>query len=151
MPVGAGGCPAGTSQAGYGVVAGAPAPDETPLPDPSTGLSQTGRYIDQTTGDYTFTVDGRVQGMPTVYQLVLLAIENVKLSSLTEKGPNYRQVVTAILQDALADLVASQQVEIRSIVVIDLQPGQNPDATVAMLFWRDLTTGANGQPIPVKR
>ena len=150
MPVGAGLCPAGFSPAGYGVVEVAVAPNLVPLPDPQTGLSQTGRFVDQATGDYTFTADGRVQGMPTVYQLVLLAVERADVSSLTEKGPNYKQQVASILQDALSYLVTSKQVEIKRIVVLDRSPGQNPDATVAMVFWKDLTTGADGQPVPVQ-
>lgn len=150
MPVGAGRCRASAVPAGYGAIDVAPAPVLVPVPDPQTGLPQTGRFVDQTTGDYTFTVDGRVQGMPTVYQLVLLAIERADVSSLTEKGSNYKQQVATILQNALSALVVAKQVEIKRVVVIDRLPGTNPDATVAVVFWKDLTTGVDGQPVKVQ-
>lgn len=145
MPVGAGLAPAGTSLAGFGTVDQAPAPILVPLPDYRTGLPDTGRFINQQTGDYEFTADGRLQGMPTVYQLVLLAIERADFSTLQERGPNYVGVVQGIIQAALSYLVTSRQV---SILRIDVPPVA-PDAVIAVLYWIDLTTGEAGQPVPV--
>lgn len=147
MPVGAGGCPAGAVPAGYGSVDQAPAPVLVPLPDPITGLSDTGRAIApqnaaQGAGDYSFTPDGRLVGMPTVNQLVLLAIENLDLSSITEKGANYAARVTALIQGALAPIVAQKLLLVRSISVL---PTPNPDGSIAMVYWTDLTKGTPQQ------
>lgn len=155
MPLGSGRAPAGAHPAGYGVPDVAPVPNLTPLPDYRTGLSDGGRYIVQAVpgaakgGDYAFTLDGRLVGMPNVYQLVLLAIDNLDFSALVEKGPNYKQQVSTILQNALANVVAQKLVQITSIVLTVGGPNVNPDATIATVYWRDLTTGQNGQPVPV--
>lgn len=149
MPVGAGGCPAGASPAGYGVIDTAPAPNLTPLPDPTTGLSQGGRNIDPSTGDYTWSADGRLQGMPNVEQLVLLAIENADFSTLTEKGPSYVQQVKTIIENALAYVVVQKLVLITNIAVLSNLPNTNPDAAIALVYWIDLTTGEAATPTPV--
>lgn len=141
MPIGAGGCPAGSSPAGYGVIDTATAPNLVPLPDPRTGLSQGGRNIDQATKDYTFTSDGRLQGMPNVNQLVLIAIQNADFSTITEKGPNFAQQLRDVVQNALADLITRNLVKLTTVTVLDRQPGMNPDAGVAIAYWIDLTTG----------
>ena len=155
MPVGAGLCPAGTSCAGYGVIDVAPAPNFTPLPDPKTGLAQTGRYLNAPntqTGkgmDYSFSPDGRVQGMPSVYQMVLIAIENADFTQVQEKGPNYKTQLRTIVQNAVAYLVTSKQLQVKSIVVLANTPGQNPDSAIAILNWFDVTTGQNGEPVRI--
>ena len=150
MPVGAGLCPAGFSPAGYGLIDTAVAPGPTALPDPRTGVSDGGRYINQSTGDYVFTSDGRLLGMPNVYQLVLIALENtIDFSRLQEKGPNFPKVVRTIIQNALADLVTKKMIQIRKIVVQSGQPNMNPDATIAIVNWVDLTTGLAGEPVSV--
>jgi hypothetical protein len=138
MPIGAGLAPAGTSLAGFGVVDAAPIPNFLPLPDQRSGLSDSGRLINQTTGDYSFLPDGRLQGMPTVNQLVLLAIlNNIDLSTLTEKGPNFAKTLTALVQTALADLIQRKFILLTSVVVT--QPTQ--DSGLAVANWLDLTTG----------
>ena len=149
MPVGAGLCPAGTVPAGYGVIDTAPAPILIPLPDYRTGLSDGGRFISQTTGDYVFTADGRLQGMPNVYQLVLLAIANCDFSSVTEKGPNYKAGVTSSILTALAYLTTQKLIQVKRITVIDRLPNMNPDATIALVDWIDMTSGQSGPQIPV--
>lgn len=146
MPIGAGLFPAGFSPAGYGVIDAPPVPIVVPLPDYRTGLSDTGRYLSQTTSDYGFTADGRVQGMPTVNQLVLLAIRNnIDFSSLPVKGPNFSATLTNIVQSALADLITRKLVLLVSVVVAPTGPGTNPDAGMAVASWVDLTTGSPQQ------
>ncbi len=141
MPIGAGLAPAGTSPAGFGVPETAGAPAINPLPDPKTGLSLTGRYIDQKTGDYVMLADGRLQGMATVEQLVLLALNSVDFSDLLDKGPNFRATFANRVQNALADLITKKWVQIRAITISE----PNPDAGLAVLDWVDLTTGAPKQ------
>jgi hypothetical protein len=149
MPVGAGGSPAGTSPAGYGVIDTALFSATAPLPDTRTGLSQGGRYINASSGDYSFGADGRLLGMPNVNQLVLLAIKTqlgssaqpglgLDLSSAQNKTPDFANKLTSILQNALADLVTRKLVQITSIVV---PPNPNPDSGIAVVNWLDLTTG----------
>jgi len=150
MPIGAGGCPAGSSSAGYGVPDKANVPNNAILPLPINGLPQTGRAIDPTTKSYTFTADGRIVGAPTVQQLVQLALTTVQgsscipplgqtLSLIREKGTNYAQQVTAAITNALANLVKNKLVQIVSITV--QQYPSSPDAGIAILQWIDLTTG----------
>lgn len=144
MPVGTGLSPAGTSQAGFGVVDAGPVPGVVPLPDARTGLPQSGRFLNQQTGDYVFTNDGRVVGMPTVPQLVLLALlNNVDLSRVQEKGPNFRQFLASVVQDALGDLIAQGLVLLTGVQVLE----PNPDAGLALVSWLDLTTGQAGEPV----
>jgi hypothetical protein len=138
MPIGAGLYPAGLGLAGYGTPAQAPFSLNAPLPDPTTGLSLTGRLINQKTGDYVMQADGRLQGMPTVEQLVLLAIENIDTSDIQEKTPNLRAMLADRVEKSLAPLIRAKQVLIRQIVVVE----PNQDAVVALLDWVDLTTGA---------
>jgi hypothetical protein len=141
MPIGAGLFPAGSFPGGFGIPEAGPFSQFAPLPDPTTGLSQTGRFINQKTGDYVFTADGRLQGMPTVEQLVLLAITRIDLSRITEKGPGFKKFFASLVQAALADLIGRKLVQIKSIDVLE----PNPDAGLAVLNWIDLTTG---QPVP---
>jgi hypothetical protein len=150
MGFGAGLAPAGTSLAGYGTLDTAPAPNLVPLPDPVTGLPLTGRLISQPSKDYSFTADGRLQGMPTVRQLVLIAITDVDFSAITEKGPNYTQQVSAQVQAALSVLIAQKQVRIVSIQVNDgaAIAGGNPDSGVGIVNWQDLTSTTPQAVIP---
>jgi hypothetical protein len=138
MGIGAGLYPAGLFPAGYGQPATAPFSPTAPLPDPMTGLSRTGRLVNQTTGDYVMQADGRLQGMPTVEQLVLLAILRIDTSDLQEKTPNFRNVLSGRVENALASLIQAKQVQIRQLVVLS----PNQDAALALLDWVDLTTGA---------
>lgn len=150
MPIGAGGCPAGAAAAGYGVPDAANVPNNAILPRPIDGLPQTGRALDPTTKAYTFTADGRIVGMPTVQQLVQLAITTDRGSScvptlgqtlrlIKEKGSNYAQQVTAAITTAVADLVNNKMVQ---IVSIDVQQfAGNPNAAIATFKWIDVSTG----------
>ena len=142
MPVlGAGRFPIGTTPVGLGLPTALPPTPPAVLPDPTTGLSQTGRLIDQQTGDYVFTADGRLEGMGTVDQLVLLAIDNIDLSTVVEKGRNFTQMISARVQAALSDLVSRGLVQIVSVRVSE----PTVDAGQAILSWRDLTEGPNSE------
>jgi hypothetical protein len=138
MPIGAGLFPAGLFPAGFGQPEQAGPPATALLPDPSTGQTQTGRLINQQTGDYVFTADGRLEGMATVSQLVLLAIKNIDLSQIQQKGPGFERALAARVQAAVADLVTRGLVQIISVVQAATS---NPDAGIAVLTWRDLTQG----------
>ena len=150
MPIGAGGAPAGSSAAGYGVPDAAFVPNNAILPAIRTGLPQTGRAIDPVKKDFIMQADGRLQGMGTVPQLVQLAVTTILGSSclptlgqsflqIQEKGTNFAQQVTAKINDALADLIQSKQVKLVD-VSIDQPPGV-PDAAIVKFTWIDLTTG----------
>lgn len=150
MPLGAGFAPAGTSAAGYGVPDSATVPNNALLPDVRTALPMTGRFINPATGDYSFTADGRIQGMATVPQLVLLAIMTVQGSSviptlgetftkIQEQGPNLAQQMNAAMTNALSDLVKRKYVKINSVTV--QQSPSNIDAATILMKWTDLTTG----------
>jgi hypothetical protein len=150
MPIGAGYAPAGTSSAGYGVPDAAAVPNNAILPAILTGLPQTGRYINPQTGDYVFTSDGRLMGMDTVPQLVLLALTTTLGSSalpalgetftlIREQGPNFGQQLTATVNAALADLVRRKFVKVNSVTT--QQSPSNPDAGTVLVKWSDLTTG----------
>ena len=138
MPVGAGLSPAGFVPAGYGQVDTALAPNQVPLPDPKTGLSDGGRLINPRTGDYEFTTDGRLVGMPNVQQLVLLAVANIDLSSLAERPPGFLNKLTNLVATAFAPLVQQKLVRLVNVV---LPPVGNPDGALAIANWIDLTTG----------
>ena len=150
MPIGAGGAPAGTSAAGYGVPDSGTVNINVPLPSPITGASLTGRLIDPVTKDYVYTADGRAQGQATVPQLVLLALSTVlgssaiptlgqTFSQIQEKGPNFKAQLTSAVQNALAAVIKAKQVQLLSVDV--QEPPSNPDAGIAIVKWKDLTTG----------
>jgi hypothetical protein len=150
MPIGAGGAPAGSSAAGYGVPDRAFVPNNAVLPDLRTGFSQTGRAIDPTSKSYTFTSDGRLRGLATVPQLVQLALSTIRgtatiptlgqtFMQIQEKGSDFAGRITNAVNLALADLVKAQQVQVISVNVY--QPPSNPDAGLGWIKWKDLTTG----------
>lgn len=85
--------------------------------------------------------DGRLQGMATVAQLVLIAIKNIDLSSLTEKGPNFQGVLKSLVAAALAELVAQKKIRIKQVTVLE----PTSDSGFANVDWIDLTTGTPGQ------
>jgi hypothetical protein len=154
MPLGAGACPAGSSSAGYGVPDQGNNPQNAIFPDPRTGLPLTGRNINSATNDYTFTSDGRTQGMPTVNQLVYLAVKTVRgsaalspsalqplgldLSKAQEIGPDFERQISAALASALSPLVRQGLI---TIVGLTWLPVDNPDGAAPWLQWQDNTTG----------
>lgn len=149
MSRGAGFCPAGCSPAGYGTPDVIGPPNTVILPDPVTGLPQTGRFIDPVTKDYVMTADGRLQGMPTVRQLVQLVVQTtfgssampslgIDFSSVREKGDGFLQRVTAVLTNAMAPIVSQGLVRVDNVTVLNTT---NPDGVNAYMNWTDLTTG----------
>lgn len=154
MPLGAGRCPAGTSAAGYGVPDAGTSPTNALFPDQRTGLPQTGRLINPSTGDYVFTADGRTQGTSTAAQLVYLAIKTARgsaamspsslaplgldLSKASEQGPDFERQISAAFSAALAPIV---KMGIITIIGLTWQPVDNQDAAAPLLKWKDRTTG----------
>jgi len=148
--LGAGAAPAGIAAAGYGLSSSATAPQNAVLPDPQSGLPQTGRAIDPATGDYILTADGRTLGMSTAQQLVQLAISTTlgssavaslgqALSAIKEKRPGFQRQAATAVQAALANAISSGVIALLSVKVIE--PKTNPDAAVIEFVWKDLTTG----------
>jgi hypothetical protein len=150
MPLGVGMAPGGSSSGGYGVPDSAAVPVNAVLPSPVTGFSQSSRALNPATNSYSFTPDGRIQGVATVPGMVQLALTTVVGSSaittlgqsfttIQEKGANYPSQVTSAISSALAYLVNQKLVQIISVSVADV--ASNPDGTICQLSWRDLTTG----------
>jgi hypothetical protein len=156
---GAGQVPAGSSIAGYGIVATTATPLNVILPDPSTGLPQTGRLLvpnaaNNGRGDWAFTADGRVVGCGTVRQLVQLALTTafrssasptlgIALDQVKEQSANFQRQVATVVANALAPLVSQGLVQLLTVSL--QQTPSNPDAGVALVTWRDLTTGQVNQ------
>lgn len=140
MPLGAGFCRSGSSPAGFGSPDVAPINVIVPLPDPVTGASQTGRLINysQQGSDYAFTSDGRISGMTTMQQNVLLALLNAQIFyGLEDQGPNFQRIIAGRVQNALATFIRQKWIV---LVGVDIaQPSSNPDASGVTVRWRDLT------------
>jgi hypothetical protein len=143
MPKGAGFCSAGTSPAGFGLPDVAAVNVPSPLPDGLTGAPLTGRFINYTVGDYVFSSDGRINGMSTVQQLVLLALlDGNILSGLDRKLPNYQRTIANRVQTALNPIILKGWCQLIAVTITD--PSNNPDATAAYVKWKDLTLPAPG-------
>lgn len=153
MTVGAGGSPAGSSISGYGVGSVANVPSDAALPDQTTNLPTTCRLLVPSGAQgasYAFSADGRLVGCGTVRQLVQLALSTVLGSccvpglglayyTLKEQGANFQRQVATAVANAMAPLVKQRLVALLSV---DLQQyPSNPDSGIALVTWRDLTTG----------
>jgi hypothetical protein len=144
VTLGAGFAKAGTSPAGFGAPSVAPVNQTTPFPDPLTGLGQTGALINYQTGDYVYTADGRVAGMSSVPQLVLIALMNGNIfAGLLDKTPDYPRQVATRVQTALSSFIRQGWVALVSVDVVEAGSG-SPDAAGVNVRWRDLTAPAPG-------
>ena len=152
MPIGAGLAPAGLAAAGYGVPDTTTIPNNACLPDPLTGLPQTGRLLDPITKDYVFTADGRLQGTPTSRQLMQLAVRTtlgssasptlgMDMSGVSEKGGDYSRRVASAVSSAVAPIVQRGLVTVNSVTIQDAAQSGAPDATIATVLWTDNMTG----------
>ena len=147
MTLGAGFASAGLSFAGYGTPATFATPGTTVLPDLYTGAMQTGPLLNPATGDYTFTLDGRVVGESTAPHLVKLALATVYRSAcvtlgidftnLQMKDKNFRRDFMVALSTAVSVLVSNKVIAVSLIEVFDIPQ----DAAVGILHWKDLLTG----------
>ena len=143
MSRGAGFCPAGRAPCGFGTPDSAAINVAVPLPNSFTGEPLTGRYIDYTIGDYVFSSDGRLNGMSTVQQLVMLALlDGNILAGLDRKFPNYQRTIANRVQTALNPLILKGWCQLLAVNITD--PSSNPDATAAYVQWKDLTLTAPG-------
>jgi hypothetical protein len=144
MPRGAGLAPAGFSPAGFGAVdIGAPN-NQSPLPDPKTGLPQANRLINAVTGDYTFTADGRVAGMTAQQQNVLLALLNGNIfAGLYDKGDGFQRKIANRVQTALNPYIRPGWIALLGVDVVEPGSG-SPDAAGIYVKWQDLTMPAPG-------
>lgn len=144
MSKGAGFAPAGFSPAGFGAPDAAPVTQTVPFPDPLTGKAQTGALINYQTGDYVMTADGRVAGMGSMQQLVLLALLNAQIfKGLETKGPNFQRQVASRVTAALAYLLRQKWIAVASVTVSGGNPS-SPDAAGVVVNWRDLTMAQSG-------
>jgi hypothetical protein len=147
VPLGAGFAPAGFAPAGFGSPDVAAANIPIPLPDPLTALSLTGRNLNFNAGtqqaDYIFSADGRIAGMATMQQLVLLALFNGNIfTGLDRKLANYQRTIAGRVTTALSPYIKKGWLQLLSVDVVF--PTGAPDATAATVTWRDLTLAAPG-------
>jgi hypothetical protein len=135
--LGAGATPAGSSSGGSGAPASTVTPGTVILPDQLTGQTQTGRYIDPTTGQYDLATTGYAIGMGTVPQLVQLAIFDIDFTVIDVIANDTQSKMTNLLTSALAPFIAQKLLAIVSVNASQI----GPNGEGATLRWRDLTTG----------
>jgi hypothetical protein len=139
---GAGFTGAGLTPAGFGSPVAAAINIQVPLPDQLTSKGQTGRLISLQTGDYVFTSDGRIAGMTTMQQLVMLALLNGNiLIGIQDKFDNFQRAIAARVQNALNPYVRPGWIAVDGVDVVE--PEGSPDAAGITVRWRDLTMPAS--------
>lgn len=137
--------PAGTTPAGYGDPSHSEEDTSVILADAATGAPFGSRKIDPRTRDYVLDGEsGRLLGMKNIQQLVQLAIANAstELQELDRLDSGFARAIEAKLRGAFAILIAQGLVEITGVNVrMNSGGGLKPGQAVAVLHWRDLTTG----------
>jgi hypothetical protein len=137
IPYGAGNQPAGwTPPSAY-----YPIPSQVPyvvFPDPTSGLADTGRLIDQGTRQFVYTAAGDAQGMPSVAQCLLIAWGTIKLqATIPTFVAGWENRVQSLYLNAARFLLANK---LMSIVSFQTTRFGNNGVKVN-IKWRDLTTG----------
>lgn len=140
--MGFGTSPHGTSPHGLGspsegfATTGAP-----PFRSQASGVGQTGRFIDPSLRDYVMLSDGTLAGMPSVQQLVELAILGRafrgRLSSLDRMGSNFVAAVRTVVDIALRDLVVRGLIRVVTVEAARVTPNR----ARVLVRWQDLVTG----------
>ena len=114
-----------------------------------TGIQQGSRKIDPKTKDYVIDpATGRIQGMSNAQQLVYLAVNTtLGASALRSLGQeimlidritsNFERRVDTTLRRAVQHIVDRGLIEVVDTQVTILRPG----VAVALLLWRDLSSG----------
>lgn len=145
---GAGGSPAGSSDAGYGSVDAAIIPSHDLLKSPNGPGRLDARRIDPVTRDYVVGSTGSLAGMTRAQQVVELAfltllgsstIANIgnDLNSIATITDSFAGEVTAKITSALSFAVNTGLIE---IVGIDVTRHGKTGAFIRTR-WRDLSTG----------
>lgn len=112
------------------------------------GTQGTARNINTITGNYSVNSDGFFVGMDEVDQQVYLALVTIKgsasdtllgqtFSRLQIISGNYKQQITAMVNNALSDLVSSKTISINNISVI--QDTNSKTRIGIKVDWTDTT------------
>jgi hypothetical protein len=137
-PYGAGNQNAGWTPAGAYYPVSAP-PTYVPFPDPSTGLADSGRLIDQGTRQFVYDANGDPQGMGTVDQCVQIAWGTIQLQALVPTfSGGWEQQVQSVYTSAVQSLLSNTPPLLAIVSFTLTRFGQN-GLTVA-IKWKDLTT-----------
>ena len=136
-PYGAGSQPAGwTPPSAY-----YPIPAQSPYvvyQDPVTGLSDSGRLIDQGTRQFVYTAAGDTEGMPTVAQCLLIAWGTLKpLAAVPTFVSGWENRVQSLYLNAARFLITNK---LMSIVTFQTTRF-GPNGVKVNIKWKDLTTG----------
>lgn len=140
--MGIGTAPYGTSLHGWGAVGvGSAIPGAAPLRTSATGSQQTGRAIDPATRDFVMLDDGSLAGMPTVQQLVALAILGPqfrgRLRQIDRMGTAFAAQVRSAVDVALFGLVQRGLIEVVGVDAVKVTDRRGR----VLVRWRDLQTG----------
>jgi hypothetical protein len=146
--VGIGACACGGAPYGFGTPATSPTPGGAIYRNTLTGDMMGAALIDSHTKQYSIDSNGRVLGVSPVHQLVYLALNTLRNSSVIQDfgldlprvkdiADNHLQAVEGLVRDALSDLVRRNLIQIRRVGVRLF----NPTGTLIELEWLDLTTG----------
>lgn len=146
--IGAGGSPAGTTDAGYGSVDAAAIPSPNLFNDPYAPRRLDSRRIDPVTRDYVMDASGSILGMTRGQQAVELALLTNLGSSCVATIGNSLSDVKVIADSFINDISAkvnqalSAAVAAGMITVVDVKV-QRVGASGAFIVtrWRDLSTG----------
>lgn len=143
--------PAGVSPAGYGKPSSASDPTGTVLRDELTGRPLDARKINPRTGAYERDANGRLLGMSSSRQIVLLAIRTTfgsaadkemgnKLRKLDRITDNFRFRVLTTITDSLRRQIDAGilRVDDFSVFKAGIKDGLRPGQTYGRLHWFDL-------------
>ena len=145
---------AGKTSAGFGTSSEATVFEGGFLRDEITGETLGARLINPKTKGFVLDSNGRLLGMKSVRQAVLIAIHTVRdssavrglgnrLSSIDRIGSNIERQILNILSEALAPLVQAGLVEVVGFSQFKAGDGKNgmlPGAVFGRFRWKDLTT-----------
>jgi hypothetical protein len=141
--------------AGFGSPATGNGSGTVTFPGRVNGAPQGSRLIDQQTKQYVIGASGRVLGMGAVPAKVQIAATTalnssvvqglgIDFSSASEGTSDVVNQLTAIFQNAFADLVQRKLMKINSVAVQKI----GSDGAFVQVAWTDLTTGIEYRTSP---
>ena len=136
-PYGVGNQPAGWSppSAYYPIQSSSP---YVVYPDPNSGISDSGRLIDQKTRQFVYTSSGDPQGMPSVAQCLLIAWGTIKPEGAVPTFvAGWDSQVRSLYLNAARYLISNKLMSIVSFQTTRF--GSN--GVKVNIKWKDLTTG----------
>lgn len=145
---------AGRTPAGFGTSTAANVFEGGFLRDEVTNATLGARLINPKTKAFVLDSNGRLLGMKSVRQAVLIAIHTVRnssavrdlgnrLTSIKRIGASFEKQVLDVLTEALRPLITAGLVEVVGFSQFRAGDGSNgmlPGAVFGRLKWRDLTT-----------